>query len=111
MVRALVELTRAFLGQSAQALSVGDKMETHISVKHGDFADWLIGGVTMEINSPNWQEIHWISRILRQGMVVARQAAATEYVVQWRHIFFIWYGTHTGFSLVRKPIPNTGARG
>ena len=49
----------------------------------------------MEINSPNWQEMHWIREILRQGMVVARQATATyiEVVVQLFHIyiFSIWY--------------------
>ena len=53
----------------------------------------MTGGVTMELNSPNWQEIHWIREMLQQGMVVARQATAT------------------GFSLVKKPIPYTGARG
>ncbi len=44
----------------------------------------MIGGVTMEIDSPNWQEMHWIREMLRQGMVVARQATATyiEVVVQ-----------------------------
>ena len=31
----------------------------------------MICDVTIEINSPNWQEIHWIRGILRQGMVVA----------------------------------------
>ena len=40
--------------------------------------------VTIEINSPNLQEILWIRGILRQGMVVARQTIATyiEVVVQ-----------------------------
>ena len=44
----------------------------------------MIGGVTMEINSPNCHEIHWIREMLRQGMVVARHATATytEVVVQ-----------------------------
>ena len=37
----------------------------------------MIGGVTMEINLQNWQEMHWIREMLRQGMVVARQAIAT----------------------------------
>ena len=37
----------------------------------------MIGGVTMEINSPNGQEIHWIREMLREGMVVGRQATAT----------------------------------
>ena len=43
-----------------------------------------IGGVTMEINSPNGQEIHWIREMLRQGMVVGRHSTATyiEVVVQ-----------------------------
>ena len=55
--------------------------------------------------------------MLQQDMVVARQATATyiEVVVQWSRIFFIRYGTRTGFLLVkkpnRKPIPCTGARG
>ena len=59
----------------------------------------MISWVTMIINSPNWPEIPWIRGILRQGMVVARQATATyiEVVVQWRHIIFIWYGTRTVF--------------
>ena len=44
----------------------------------------MIGGVTMEINSPKGLEIDWIREILRLGMIVARQATATyiEIVVQ-----------------------------
>ena len=77
----------------------------------------MIGGVTMEKDSPNWQEMHWIREMLRQGMVVGRQATATyiEVVVQLFHIYFFLYGMRTGFSPVkkpnRKPIPCTGARG
>ena len=37
----------------------------------------MIDGVTMEIKSPNWQEMHWIREMLRQGMVFARQTTAT----------------------------------
>ena len=37
----------------------------------------MIGGVTVEINSPNGQEIHWIREMFRQGMVVGRHATAT----------------------------------
>ena len=76
MPRACVELTRALLGQSAQ---------THTRIKHGGFGlCQMIGGVTMEIKSPNWQEMHWIREMLRQGMVFARQTTATyiEVVVQ-----------------------------
>ena len=43
-----------------------------------------MGGVTIEINSPNVQEIHWIREMLRQCMVVGRHATDTniEVVVQ-----------------------------
>ena len=86
-----------------------DNIGTHISIKLCQ----MIKGVTMEINSPIGQEIHWIREMMRQGTVVGRHATAV--VVQLRHIFFIRYGTRTGFSLVkkrnRKPIPYTGARG
>ena len=37
----------------------------------------MICDVTIEINSPNRQKIHWIRGILRQDMVVARQTIAT----------------------------------
>ena len=93
-----------------------DNIGTHISIKHGGFAEWL-EALLLKNNLPNAQEIHWIREMLRQGMFVGRHATATyiEVVVQWRHIFFIRYGTRTGFSLVqkpnRKPNPYTGARG
>ena len=114
ILRTCVELTCALIGQSAQA--------HHVERQHWNPHQYqtlrlcrMIGGFTMEINWPNWQENHWIREMLRQGMVVARHATASEVVFQWRHIFFIQYGTRTSFSLVkkpnRKPIPYTGAHG
>ena len=40
----------------------------------------MIGGVTMEIKSPNGQEIHWIREMLRQGMVVGRPATGQFHI-------------------------------
>ena len=77
------ELTRALIGQSAHAHSAG---RPHWN-PHQYQTWWLcrmIGGVTIEINSPNGQEIHWIREMLRQDMVVGQHATATyiEVVVQ-----------------------------
>ena len=104
---ACVELTRALLGQSAQAHSVN--LNTH------PYETWRFGlcrvidSVTIEINSPNWQEIHWIREMLRQGMVVARQTTATyiEVVVQWCHLFLYSIRYAYRFFTSQKNEPKT----
>ena len=59
----------------------------------------MIGGVTMEINLPNGQEIHWIREMLQQGMVVGRHATATYIEAEWFNdvISFL-------FDTVRVPV-------
>ena len=96
MPRACVEQTRALLGQSTQAHSVNLNPHQYQTWRFG--LCWMIGGITMEINSPNWQEMHWIREMLRQGMVVARQTTATYIEVAIKcHIYFL-------FETVRVPV-------
>ena len=89
----MCKTTRALLGQSAQAHSVNFNPHPYQTWRFGLCR--VIDGVTIEINSPNWQEMHWIREMLRQDMVVERQTTATyiEVVVQWCHLFFFLFDT------------------